>query len=66
MSEWIRSERLERCRRDVLDPALAHQSIAAIATRWGLPELSHFSRLFRRAFDSSPREFRRGARQAAG
>lgn len=64
VAEWIRSERLERCRRDLLDPALAHQSIAAVATRWGLPEPSHFSRLFRRAFDCSPREFRRNGGKA--
>ena len=62
VAEWIRSERLERCRRDLRDPGLAHQSIAAIATRWGLPEPTHFSRLFRRAFDCSPREFRGGER----
>lgn len=59
---WIRSERLERCRRDLLDPALSHQSISAIATRWGLPSAPHFSRLFHRAFGCSPREFRRAAR----
>lgn len=60
VAEWIRAERLERCRRDLIDPAHAHQSIAAVATRWGLPDPSHFSRLFRRAFDCSPRELRQG------
>ena len=34
---WIRASRLERCRRDLLDPALADETILAIASRWGLP-----------------------------
>jgi hypothetical protein len=34
-----------------------------IATRWGLPSAPRFSRLFRRAYGCSPRQFRqRGMR----
>ncbi len=61
VAEWIRSERLEHCRRDLLDPSLAHHSISAIATRWGLPSAPHFSRLFHRAYRQSPRDFRQRA-----
>jgi AraC-like DNA-binding protein len=61
VSEWIRSERLEHCRRDLRDPALAHHSISNIATRWGLPSAPHFSRLFHRAYGLAPREFRQNA-----
>jgi AraC-like DNA-binding protein len=61
VAEWIRSERLEHCRRDLIDPALAHHSISYIATRWGLPSASHFSRLFHRIYGQSPREFRHRA-----
>ncbi len=57
--QWIRGARLERCRRDLLDPALHHQTILAIATRWGLPGPQHFSRLFRAAYECSPSELRR-------
>ena len=57
----IRVSRLERCRRDILDPALRHQTILSIATRWGLPGPQHFSRLFRAAYDCSPSELRRRA-----
>jgi AraC-like DNA-binding protein len=66
--EWIRSARLDRCRRDLLDPALADQSIVTIASRWGLPNAQHFSRLFRGAYGCSPSELRRtaGALEPAG
>ena len=63
---WIRGERLERCRRDLADPALDHWTILAIASRWGLPGPQHFSRLFRSEYGCSPREFRRDARVSAG
>jgi AraC-like DNA-binding protein len=56
--DWIRSARLDRCRRDLLDPAFSDHPISIIATRWGLPSAPHFSRLFRRAYGCSPREFR--------
>jgi AraC-like DNA-binding protein len=56
--EWLRTERLDRCRHDLLDPAFADQTIVAIASRWGLPNAPHFSRLFRSAYGRSPREFR--------
>ncbi len=64
--DFIRSARLDRCRRDLLDPAFADQPISAIASRWGLPSAPHFSRLFRQAYGCSPREFRRDAALKAG
>ena len=64
--DFIRTARLERCRRDLLDPALADQPIRAIASRWGLINAPHFSRLFREAYGCSPREFRRSGAARAG
>jgi AraC-like DNA-binding protein len=64
VGQWIRSSRLERCRRDLADPALSHQTILSIATRWGLPGAQNFSRVFRAAYGCSPNEFRRAARTA--
>jgi AraC-like DNA-binding protein len=61
VSEWIRDQRVERCRRDLRDPLLRHESILSIATRWGLPNSAHFSRVFRSAYGHSPREERRRA-----
>jgi len=59
---WIRASRLERCRRDLLDPALAHETILEIASRWGLPGPQHFSRLFRSEYGCPPSELRREAK----
>ena len=61
---WIRRSRLECCRRDLRDPALAHQTILAIASRWGLPGAQHFSRVFRDEYGCSPKEYRREALRA--
>jgi AraC-like DNA-binding protein len=58
VSTWIRMRRLERCRRDLVDPALADRSVAAVAARWGFVDAAHFSRAFKAAFDQSPSEFR--------
>ncbi|MFF5010463.1 helix-turn-helix domain-containing protein [Streptomyces phaeochromogenes] len=56
--ELIRTRRLECCRRDLADPALRELSISAIAGRWGVPDASRFSHLFRAAYGTSPRAFR--------
>jgi AraC-like DNA-binding protein len=59
---WIRASRLERCRRDLLDPALSDWSVSAIGARWGLTDASHFSRVFRAAYGLPPAEYRLTAR----
>jgi AraC-like DNA-binding protein len=55
---WIRQRRLERCRRDLLDPALSHWPVSAIAIRWGLTDAAHFSHVFRAAYGLPPNEYR--------
>ena len=60
VAAWIRQRRLERCRRDLADPALVAVPVSAVAARWGLPDSAHFSRLFRRAYGLPPAEYRRG------
>jgi AraC-like DNA-binding protein len=59
VADWIRHRRLERCRRDLLDPALATEPVSAIGMRWGLRDAAHFSRLFRAAYGMPPAEYRR-------
>jgi AraC-like DNA-binding protein len=56
---WIRHRRLERCRRDLADPAQHVVPVSAVASRWGLPDSAHFSRLFRRTYGLPPAEYRR-------
>jgi AraC-like DNA-binding protein len=55
----IRERRLERCRRDLLDPSLAGLPVSAIAARWGLTNAAPFSRAFRAAYGVSPVGYRR-------
>ena len=59
VAAWIRERRLERSRRDLLDPGLAVRPVSAIAARWGLTDPAHFSRLFRAAYGVPPLEYRR-------
>jgi AraC-like DNA-binding protein len=56
---WIRRRRLERCRRDLLDPALGDVPVSTIAARWGLTNPAHFSRVFRTTYGVAPVEYRR-------
>ncbi|MEA2179952.1 MAG: hypothetical protein QOG77_3249 [Solirubrobacteraceae bacterium] len=65
VSEWIRARRLERCRRDLEDPALAGETVLAIASRWGLTNPGHFSRLFHAAYGMSPSTARGAVRGRA-
>jgi hypothetical protein len=48
---WIRSRRLDRCRRDLADPSLWAQPIGAIGARWAVTGGARFSRVFRTAYD---------------
>jgi AraC-like DNA-binding protein len=57
---YVRVRRLERCRADLVDPALANLLVGTVAARWGFDDPAHFSRLFRAAYDCSPRDYRHG------
>ncbi|WP_046084998.1 helix-turn-helix domain-containing protein [Streptomyces antioxidans] len=61
VSAWIRAQRLERCRRDLADPALGDTPIHVIAARWGFSHAADFSRAFRGAYGVPPRDFRHRA-----
>jgi AraC-like DNA-binding protein len=58
VAEWTRLRRLDRCRRDLADPALSDRPVAAIATRWGFTDPAHFYRLFRATYGTPPGEYR--------
>lgn len=67
---FIRHQRLKRARGDLADPAFKDRPIHAVAARWGFPRAAEFTRAFRNAYGTSPREYRnavqRGAVAAAG
>ncbi|GAA2463700.1 helix-turn-helix domain-containing protein [Agromyces soli] len=58
VSTWIRTRRLERCRRDLMNPLYADRPVAAIAARWGFVDAAHFSRAFKAAYGHAPSELR--------
>lgn len=58
VAELIRTKRLEKCRRDLTRPLMAHQPTSVIAARWGFADKSHFSRLFRSQYGSAPQAYR--------
>lgn len=58
VSSWIRLRRLDRCRRDLMNPMLADRPVAALASRWGFVDAAHFSRVFKATYLESPSEFR--------
>ncbi len=55
---YIRSKRLDRIARDLLNNLFHRQSISEIAFRWGFNNLQHFSKVFRDQYKMSPRDYR--------
>jgi AraC-like DNA-binding protein len=58
VARWIRSRRLEHCRRDLGRLEMCDKSVSSVAARWGLTDAAHFSRLFKTAYGQSPRDYR--------
>lgn len=65
VARWIRQRRVELCRRDLADPAMAEVPVSAIATRWGFRGPSRFHEAFKQLVGCTPVEFRREALQLA-
>jgi len=61
VGSWIRARRLDRCRRELTDPALLGRSVSAIGARWGFVDATHFGRAFKTQYGMSPSEFRRAS-----
>jgi AraC family transcriptional regulator, positive regulator of tynA and feaB len=57
VADWIRTQRLKRCRKDLGNPLLT-RSITEIAFYWGFNDSAHFSHAFKKEFRLSPRVFR--------
>lgn len=64
VSGYVRTQRLERIRDELLAPWSVHLPVSTIAGRWGYPAASVFTRAFARQFGETLQRFRRGrARQ---
>ncbi|GGP33124.1 helix-turn-helix domain-containing protein [Streptomyces melanogenes] len=63
VAESIRRRRLARCHADLARPELGHQSVQAIAARWGFVGATAFSRAFREAYGITPTEHRAATRR---
>ena len=57
VSRWILDRRLERCRRDLIRTGF-RKNVTEVAFRWGFNDSAHFSRVFKKRYGISPREFR--------
>ncbi|MDX2647755.1 helix-turn-helix domain-containing protein [Streptomyces sp. PA03-1a] len=60
LGDWIRTQRLEECKRELASPVHRFMTVEAIAHRWGFASAPHFSRVFKAAYGMSPREWRSG------
>jgi AraC-like DNA-binding protein len=61
-ARWIQQQRLECCRRELARATSHAPTVAMVAQSWGFANASHFSRVFRLAYGTSPREYQAAAR----
>ncbi|MFE9646180.1 helix-turn-helix domain-containing protein [Streptomyces sp. NPDC006365] len=61
---WLRNERLDRIRRDLLDPAHSGRTAAAVAARWGIHDPRHLGRALKTRYGQTARELREAAGQS--
>lgn len=57
-AERIRSRRLEKARRELVDPGMIDVPVAAVAGRCGFANPSHFGNLFKERFGITPAAYR--------
>ena len=58
--DWVREQRLRRCRDDLADHRLSHLAVAEIAARWGFRSAAHFTRTFQARYGTTPTSLRSG------
>ena len=61
--QYLISQRLLRCRRDLSNPAMTGRTITEIALGWGFQHPTHFSRRFKSEFGLTPYEFRHASNE---
>lgn len=60
---YIRTVRLERCRRELQAAVPGDVSVTTVAARWGFHNIGRFARLYRDCFGENPVETLRGVRR---
>jgi AraC-like DNA-binding protein len=60
----ILTERLERSRQALEDPAQSGRSVSEIAFGWGFSDLTHFGRCFKKAYGMSPSDYQLSHRKS--
>jgi AraC-like DNA-binding protein len=58
LMRWAATKRLEYCREKLSDPRQRNRTISDIAYEAGFNDLAHFSRSFRKSFNTSPSQAR--------
>lgn len=58
LGDWLRQRRLEACRDELAAPGALRSSVAAVGRRWGYPDATNFGRAFKRAFGTTPQQWR--------
>lgn len=58
VARWIRTRRIEECRRDLADPSMADIPASRIGARWGFVNPAHFGHVFKQETGLTPATFR--------
>jgi AraC-like DNA-binding protein len=58
VSEYIREQKLQKCHRELTDPARSASSIKSVAMHCGFASQAHFSKLYKKRFGVSPKSAR--------
>jgi AraC-like DNA-binding protein len=60
----IQTRRLMRCQKALEDPSQSRRTVSEIAYSWGFSDMTHFGRVFKKAFGVLPSEHRRRSKQS--
>ena len=59
----IQTRRLMRCQKALEDPLQSRRTVSEIAYSWGFSDMTHFGRVFKRAYGVLPSDHRRRSKQ---
>lgn len=59
VAQYVRHRRLERIRKQLVDPLTTRRPVSEVAATHGMINEAHFSRIFREKYGASPSEYRR-------